>query len=165
MPILEYEINIFENEWVPSAKKSLDDRWSEDCGTEQRQSLLLWTTRHVALSSDHSAWTKSTSFVVDTAPVKNIEDFQFHLDIWKRETAHLASLGRMFAHPSYLRIIALASRHREVLRALLLELQSDPDHWFSALTAITGEDPVMPDSNFDESVDKWIEWGKSRQIL
>src|SRR5437763_3504711 len=34
-----------------------------------------------------------------------------------------------------------------------------PDFWFDALTAFTGENPVDPDCNFDESVDAWLEWG------
>ena len=40
-----------------------------------------------------------------------------------------------------------------------------PDFWFDALTAFTGENPVDPDCNFDESVDAWLEWGNMKGII
>lgn len=73
----------------------------------------------------------------------------------------------MLAHPSYLRIIGLArlSSGNEIERLLLEELESEPDHWFQALTAITGEDPVPPNYDFDASVNAWLEWGRTKGIL
>ncbi len=73
----------------------------------------------------------------------------------------------MIAHPSYLRIIGLSnlSTRNDVERLLLLELQDEPDHWFAALTAITGEDPVSPEHDFDEAVAAWIEWGRHNGVI
>jgi len=85
--------------------------------------------------------------------------FHENVDRWKVETVHWSSITRMIAHPSYLRIIGLASCGRNaVLRLLINELQNNPDHWFAALEAITGENPVPPNVSFGEAVSSWIEW-------
>jgi hypothetical protein len=74
---------------------------------------------------------------------------------------------KAIAHPSYLRIIGLArdSTGREIERLLLRELEAEPDHWFAALTAITGEDPVRPQDDFDETVEAWLKWGHNEGII
>src|SRR5689334_910172 len=66
--------------------------------------------------------------------------FREEVERWKKETQHWSSITRALAHPSYLRIIGLAklSRGTEIERLILKELESDPDHWFDALVAITG---------------------------
>lgn len=93
----------------------------------------------------------------------------FHecVERWKDETGHLSSITKALAHPSYLRIIGLArgSAGHEIERLLLRELESDPDHWFAALSAVTGEDPVKPEHDFDEAVNAWLEWGREKGII
>jgi hypothetical protein len=93
--------------------------------------------------------------------------FHEHVEKWKQETGHLSSITKTLSHPSYLRIIGLAqySTNHELERLLLRELESEPDHWFDALTAITGEDPVRPEYDFDESVNAWIEWGRRKELI
>src|SRR6266705_1604100 len=90
--------------------------------------------------------------------------FREHMERWKRDTQHWSSVTRMLAHPSYLRIVGLArqSTGNEIERLLLQELETEPDHWFDALAAITGEDPVRPEYDFDESVNAWLDWGRAR---
>jgi hypothetical protein len=61
----------------------------------------------------------------------------------------------MIAHPSYLRVIGLG---KPVIPLLIKELQGSPDHWFSALEAITGENPVALNASFDQAVAAWVEW-------
>jgi hypothetical protein len=71
----------------------------------------------------------------------------------------------MLAHPNYLRIIGLATiSRREVQRLLLRELRDEPDYWFAALTAITGENPVSRDADFDQAVNVWLKWGRERGV-
>lgn len=93
--------------------------------------------------------------------------FREQVEIWKDQTSHLSSITKAIAHPSYLRIIGLAkeSTDHEIERLLLHELESEPDHWFAALAAVTGEDPVKPEHNFDESVGAWLAWGRERGII
>src|ERR1017187_1281181 len=93
----------------------------------------------------------------------------FHdlVDVWKNDIGHLSSITKAIAHPSYLRIIGLArdSTRHEIERLILRELETEPDHWFAALSAITGEDPVHPQDDFDEAVEAWLKWGRSKGII
>ena len=93
--------------------------------------------------------------------------FREQVTTWKRETGHLSSVTKARSHPSYLRIIGLArsSSGRKLERLLLKELESEPDHWFDALTAITGANPVEPEHDFDEAVGAWLSWGRERGII
>jgi len=93
--------------------------------------------------------------------------FREQVDIWKDQTSHLSSITKAVAHPSYLRIIGLAkeSTGHEIERLLLHELESEPDHWFAALSAVTGEDPVKTEDDFDEAVAAWLTWGRKKGII
>ena len=95
------------------------------------------------------------------------KSFRKQVERWKDETGHLSSITKTLAHPSYLRIIGLArnSADHEIERLLLHELESDPDHWFAALSAVTGEDPVKPEHDFDEAISAWLEWGLEKGII
>jgi hypothetical protein len=95
------------------------------------------------------------------------QSFREQVDHWKDATGHLSSVTRAIAHPSYLRIIGLAkySTNHEIERLLLRELESEPDHWFAALNAITGEDPVKPEDDFDAAATAWLDWGRNKQII
>jgi hypothetical protein len=86
---------------------------------------------------------------------------------WKNETMHWSSVTKMIAHPSYLRIIGLGRdfKRGEIEKLILRELKDEPDHWFDALVAITGEDPVRPEDDFDGAVNAWLDWGRQKGIL
>ena len=67
-------------------------------------------------------------------------------------------------HPAYQEIIGMGW---EVVSTLLRELESEPDHWFWALSAITGEDPVANGDRGDilEMAQSWLEWGRTRNLI
>jgi hypothetical protein len=77
---------------------------------------------------------------------------------WRRDTRFLSSITEMASHPSYQKIIALG---RPAIPLILREIEQRPDHWFWALNAITGEDPVDPEDDFDQAVEAWLRWGCS----
>src|SRR5438105_3646681 len=81
---------------------------------------------------------------------------------WRHETQFTSSVQTMVMHPAYQRIIGLGP---DVLPLLLRELQAQPDHWFWALAAITGDDPVQPNATFDEAVAAWLQWAKARGLI
>jgi hypothetical protein len=93
--------------------------------------------------------------------------FYREADKWKNDTMHWSSVTKMIAHSSYLRIIGLGRMFRqgEIERLILEELQNDPDYWFDALEAITGENPVHPDDDFDTAINAWLEWGRQNRII
>lgn len=77
---------------------------------------------------------------------------------WRRETAHLSSSAQRAMHPAYQRIIGHGNA---ALPFLFHELRTAPDHWFWALDAITGEDPVVEENQGDVEAmaDAWLRWG------
>lgn len=85
---------------------------------------------------------------------------------WKSETWFLSSVKEMSIHPAYQQIIGLGP---DVIPLLLRELDQndEPEHWFWALNAITGENPVAPEQRgiLNEMKKAWIEWGKSKSYV
>jgi hypothetical protein len=80
--------------------------------------------------------------------------------VWRKETWHLSSSTRMAEHPAYREIISLGE---PVVPLLLRELATRPDHWFSALKAITGANPVDPTDHgrIDKMAAAWLAWGRA----
>ena len=80
-------------------------------------------------------------------------------DCWKRDTEFCSSLVEMAVHPAYQQIIGMG---RAAIPLLLNELQHEPDHWFWALSAITGEDPVSQQSrgSVPKMTEDWLRWGR-----
>jgi hypothetical protein len=89
------------------------------------------------------------------------QEFQALAAEWKATRRPTSSAARMAEHPAYQRIIGMGPA---AVPFLLAELARAPDHWFLALHAITGEDPVPPEcrGNVREMADAWVKWGKAR---
>src|SRR5262245_20316693 len=100
-----------------------------------------------------------------TTEQKGVER-QFHSLVrqWKESCGLLSSTTAMVAHPAYKAIIELG---QPVVALLLRELEKEHAHWFEALKAITGEDPVSPDDwgNISAMTAAWLAWGRSRNLL
>lgn len=79
--------------------------------------------------------------------------------IWRRETAYLSSMTEASHHPAYQEIIRLGP---DVIPLLLRELEAHHSHWFAALHALTGADPIPPaaSGNIPKMVDAWLCWAK-----
>jgi hypothetical protein len=80
---------------------------------------------------------------------------------WKRERGPHSSSSRLAEHPAYQQIIGMGP---EVIPLLLRELEREPDHWFRALHALTGANPVPPESrgNVREMAAAWLRWGREQ---
>lgn len=83
--------------------------------------------------------------------------------VWRRECAHLSSIRDMVLHPAYQQIIGMG---KEALPLLIRELERNPDHWFWALRAITGEDPVPPEHRGQVRLmaQDWVDWARKRGL-
>jgi hypothetical protein len=86
--------------------------------------------------------------------------FQQLAERWKASRGPATTVGMMTQHPAYKEIIRLGER---AIPWLLEELNHDPDHWFAALRAITGANPVHPEDrgDLDKMAESWIEWRSS----
>jgi len=79
---------------------------------------------------------------------------------WKRTRPKASSsIVKLAMHPAYQRIIG---KGQAAIPFILRELEKEPDHWFWALSAITGEDPVAEEDrgDFEAMARAWIKWGK-----
>lgn len=85
-------------------------------------------------------------------------------DQWSGDTINMSSLTEMVSHPAYLRIIGLGA---PATRLLLQELETNPDYWFFALSAVTNQDPATDDDrgDFERTRRKWLQWGKVRHYI
>ncbi len=80
---------------------------------------------------------------------------------WKQERGPHSSSVRLAEHPAYQRIIGMGP---DVVPLLLRELEKEPDHWFRALQALTGADPVPAESRgkVREMAAAWLHWGREQ---
>jgi hypothetical protein len=76
---------------------------------------------------------------------------------WHEETDHLSSLTDIVLNLNYQRIIGMGPA---ALPFVFDELRTNGGHWFWALRAITGEDPIQPRDrgNIQNMKNAWLEW-------
>ena len=83
---------------------------------------------------------------------------------WKEQTRYVSSTTDIATNGAYQRIIGMGM---EAVPLILEDLREKPYHWFWALNAITGEDPV-PESmrgRVREMADVWIRWGAEKGLI
>jgi hypothetical protein len=80
---------------------------------------------------------------------------------WKAETTFISSSSAPVAHPDYQAIIALG---QAAVPLILRDLEREPAHWFEALHAITGHDPVSRAEwgNIPAMRAAWLSYGRQR---
>jgi hypothetical protein len=80
-------------------------------------------------------------------------------DEWRAGTQYLSSITDIAMHPAYQRIIGLGP---QVIPLILGELAKQPEQWFWALAALTGEDPVPATDKGRVRVmaGAWLKWGR-----
>jgi hypothetical protein len=83
---------------------------------------------------------------------------------WQEATAFTSSVVEMAMHPAYQQIIGLGPA---AIPLLLNELEREPDHWFWALRAIAGENPVPVEDagRVLKMAAVWVEWGRDRGYI
>jgi len=81
---------------------------------------------------------------------------------WRAARGVSSSSRKAAMHPAYQRMIG---KGLVAVPFLLRQLQERPDHWFVALMAITGKDPVPQESQgkIKEMADAWVAWGKAER--
>jgi hypothetical protein len=93
-----------------------------------------------------------------------IDKFYALASDWEQEVAGLSSTAQMSEHPAYQEIISMGT---QILPLLLSELKKNPVYWLSALSAITGENPIKPEQRgrVKQMASAWIEWGRNQGYL
>ena len=92
------------------------------------------------------------------SPPVDEETFEQLADEWERDRPRGVDIAQMTRHPAYQQIIAMGD---PAVPWLLHRLATKPDHWFVALSTITGASPVPPESRgrVKEMVQAWLDWG------
>jgi hypothetical protein len=92
------------------------------------------------------------------------QQFQIFAAEWKQQSRYLSNMAQMALLQPYQRIIGMGP---PAVPLILEELQSQPNQWFWALEAITGENPVTGGAagNVAAMADAWIQWGKKSGII
>ena len=82
---------------------------------------------------------------------------------WKGEGRFMSSSSDLAMLVPYQRIIGLGPA---VLPLIFRELEREPDHWFWALSSITGANPVPPESrgNLEEMSEAWLAWARDNGV-
>jgi hypothetical protein len=87
------------------------------------------------------------------------ERFARLAETWHEAVAHHSSNRIRYSHPAYQEIIGMG---QAVVPCLLRDLEVNRRHWFAALAAITGANPV-PVSDVGvvvKMVEAWLRWGR-----
>jgi hypothetical protein len=104
--------------------------------------------------------THTTAPVVSPGP-EGQQRFLQLVRVWKQERGPHSSSARLAEHPAYQQIIAMGP---QVIPLVLRELEREPDHWFRALHALTGADPVSPESRgrVRDMASAWLIWAREQ---
>lgn len=100
--------------------------------------------------------------VEETIDPKTREEFEKLAKQWRHETGHLSSVSSMVKHPAYQSIIAMGEKS---LPLILERMYKNPNHYFWALTCITGDDPSVFGEPTQKAYERWLEWGQEHGYL
>jgi hypothetical protein len=80
---------------------------------------------------------------------------------WKSTRPASSSSTVIAMQPAYQQIIGMGA---PVVPFILRELSRELDHWFWALKAITGQDPVSPEhrGRMRDMAADWLRWGREK---
>ncbi len=95
-----------------------------------------------------------------TPPAEGVEErFARLAAAWHTAVAHHSSSRIRHGHPAYQEIIGMGPA---VVPLLLRDLERTRRHWFAALSAITGVDPVPSADAGDipRMAEAWLRWGR-----
>lgn len=83
---------------------------------------------------------------------------------WKESTSMLSSITEIAMHTAYQQIIGMGPT---AIPLIFLSMEREPGHWFWALSAITGENPVRiyHRGNIKRMTEAWQDWGKKQLYL
>jgi len=110
-------------------------------------------------------WTDAS--IQFTRPISRLstrEAFAGLAETWREERGFTSSLHELVLSQSYQQVIALGP---DVVPYILDELRRRPDHWFWALSVLTGVNPVPDDEagNVRAMTDAWLQWGEQEGLL
>ena len=120
---------------TPAQKSDLQHVWLGEKSIEELPIFLVGTSEKTSAAKFHSLATE-----------------------WRSATAMFSFPHQWEQHPAYKEILRMGE---DVVPLILQELKDHPHHWFGALEALTGENPIKPEDEgyFQKMADAWLDWG------
>jgi hypothetical protein len=83
---------------------------------------------------------------------------------WNQETMFMSRASDITSHFAYYQIIGMGPN---VIPLILRQVQRGEGHWFLALRALTGENPVKAEDTgyLPKMAQAWVDWGKQRGLI
>lgn len=105
------------------------------------------------------------ALLVADPTTKNWFKFQALATQWKRDRGSMSSVTQAAMMEPYQKIIGMGEDAVPLILAQLESEGEDPDQWFWALRAITGENPVQPEDqgDFRKMARAWFQWRERRE--
>jgi hypothetical protein len=88
--------------------------------------------------------------------------FEASANRWEEETAFESVLPLILCHPDYMRVIAMGTK---ALPLILSRMKDRPAPWFSALEAITGQNPAQGEETLAGATEAWLQWGRTAGLV
>lgn len=135
---------------------------------EQAGILSSLCVQALQLDSEQRANVKATTCTYQYVFVSTHSDaeprFNELLKQWKSANRSKSLVRDLAMHPAYQQIIGLG---KDALPYILRELKRELDHWFWALEAISGENPVPKSSlgDMEEMARIWLDWGREHEYV
>lgn len=104
---------------------------------------------------------ESIDDVAQTQSTDPASKFEELAEQWILDRPRGADIAQSMMHPAYQQIIGMGE---SAIRPILARLQRKSEHWFWALYAITGENPVpsKDEGRIKKMAESWINWGRER---
>jgi hypothetical protein len=92
------------------------------------------------------------------------EQFAGLAETWREQTDGLSLARKKADHPCYQTIIRMGY---PVVPCVLRELRDHGGHWYSALSTLTGENPISKEHAGDvrKMRESWLRWGRDKGLI
>ena len=92
------------------------------------------------------------------------KQFDLYTSRWKKETAFSSSTSEITDNSAYRSIIGLG---QGVIPFILEDLRNTDSHWFHALEALTGQNPIKESNrgNIPAMKADWLEWAEEDKLI
>jgi hypothetical protein len=151
-PIIDFEAEPARLGWLGFAETELDSPHGQ-----KRDSYYHY---HLLTCFDPVPVSPTQGVVAVRTTDDDLLKFRKLRDAWYVERGITSSATGLVMCPSYLSIIGMGPAALRYILAQMVEEGDDPDHWFTALEAITGVNPV-PVEAYGDTVAMtrlWFRW-------
>ncbi len=102
---------------------------------------------------------KNSLYVQEMYKVQLKEKFEYYTSVWTNETMFSSSIHEIINNSAYRSIVGLG---KDVIPFIIDELKKEDNHWFYALEALTGQNPIKKEHRGFIKLMKsdWIEWAE-----